>query len=273
MRARLVLLCTIALTTGCTRDNPAFEDSTDTGDTADPDATTTLTNADSESGGQEAPDMLCELQPGVPLEIDLGPAGCADSPEMYDRFHPLVMIEGSTLWVGTCPQGSTGCTPECEIDIPTPLSFSPLDLSNIGAPMDCLHIFARRIDPTNPDVCRFQSVVIESDNGQTRRPVMIGRNTPGVMLPPLDNTSELFGFDPTLVYVENCSCTEYPDECCGDVSTTRYALDIGQPDVVHIGETVAVQVPNNSYQFTTLDAFQLGECGKSVQEAWGLVAN
>lgn len=273
MRARLALLWIIA-TTGCTQDNPAFEGSTSTAETTTDSDSTTLATADAEvesGSGQEAPDPVCDLQPGVPLEIDLGPAGCADTPESYDRYHPLVMIDSNTLWVGTCPLGAAACSQECEVDIPTPLSFAPLDLTGIAAPGDCLRVHARRLDPTNPDLCRFQSVVIEAENGATRRPIMIGRNTPGVMLPPLDNASPLVGFNPTLELVESCSCAEFPDECCDGVSTTLYALDIGQADVVNIDETVPVDFPNDSYEFTTLDAFQLGECGKSPQEAWGLV--
>jgi hypothetical protein len=257
---------------GCTRDNPAFEDSTSTAEaTTDPDGTSMT--ADVESGGQEATDPVCELQPGVPLEIDLGPASCADSLEVYDRYHPLVMIEGHTLWVGTCPGDATSCAQGCETQFPIPLSFAPLDLTGIAAPDDCLHVHARRLDPSNPVGCRFQSVFIDADNGLTRRPILVGRNTPGIFLPPFDNTSPLFGFDPTLVYVDNCSCTEFPNECCDGNSPTLYGLDIGQAALVNIGETVAVDVPNDSYTFTTLDAFQLGECGKTPQEAWGLVIN
>lgn len=275
MRAPLALLCLFA-TPGCTQDNPAFGDSTDTAaTTTDDDATsTTLTSTEDESGsGQEAPDPVCELQPGVPLEIDLGPAGCADTPEAYDRYHPLVGIEGSTLLVGTCPQGAVACSDACEIAIPTPLSFAPLDLSTIAAPGDCLHIHARRLDPSNPDVCRFQSVIIESANTNTRRPILIGRNTPGVMLPPLDRSTPLSGFNPVPAYVDSCACAEYPDDCCDGVETTSYALDIGQRNPVQIGETVEVVLRTDDiYDFTTLDAFQLGECGKPPQEAWGLVA-
>lgn len=277
MRARLALLVVFA--TACTRDNPAFDESTGTaGTTTDDPTTTTLSSADVESGeGQEAPDPACDLQPGVPLEIDLGPAGCADTPESYDRYHPLVSIEGSTLLVGTCPQGSTGCSDQCEIAVPTPLSFSPLDLSGIALPGDCLHVHARRQNPSNPDACRFQTVTIEATDVSTRRPIMLGRNAPGVVLPPVDTTSPLVGFNPVLVHVESCSCADFPDDCCDDVATTVYGLDIGgqsgEQNIVHIGETVPVVFPNDTYAFTTLDAFQLGECNKPTQEAWGLVAD
>lgn len=275
MRARLALLFMFA-PTACTQDNPAFDDSTSTAGTTTDDSTTgntTLTSAEAESGeGQEAPDPVCELQPGVPLEIDLGPAGCADTPDTYDRYHPLVSINGDTLLVGTCPLGSVGCSDECETAIPTPLSFAPLDLSAIAVPGDCLHVHARRINPSNPDLCRFQSVAIELANANTaRRPLMLGRNTPGVALPPVDNASPLVGFDPVLVHVESCSCTEFPDACCDGLATTAYALDIGQPDIVNIGETVMLEFPNDTYEFITLDAFQLGVCDKPTQEAWGLV--
>jgi hypothetical protein len=271
MRARLVLL--VIVSTACTQDNPAFDESNSTAATGDDDTGTTRTGTDVESGeGQEAPDPVCQLQPGVPLEIDLGPAGCADTPETYDRYHPLVSIDGSTLFVGTCPLGSVGCSDQCETAIPTPLSFAPLDLSTIAAANDCLHIKARRLDPSNPDLCRFQSVLIESANTNfASRPLMIGRNTSGVVLPPINEGSPLAGFAPELVHVESCACADFPDECCDGVEPTVYALDIGQPDVVHIGETVLVEFSSDSYAFTTLDAFQLGECGKPTQEAWALI--
>jgi hypothetical protein len=278
MRARLTLLLIFA--TACTRDNPAFDESTGTAGTTsdDDDPSTTLTSVDVESGeGQEAPDPACDLQPGVPLEIDLGPAGCADTPDSYDRYHPLVSIDGSTLLVGTCPQGSLGCSDQCEIAVPTPLSFSPLDLTGIAIAGDCLHVHARRQNPSNPDACRFQTVYIEGANDTTRRPIMIGRNSPGVVLPPVENSSPLVGFDPVLVHQESCSCAEFPDACCEDVATTRYALDIGgqtgQQILVQIGESVPVEFPNDTYTFTTLDAFQLGDCDKPTQVAWGLVAD
>jgi hypothetical protein len=272
MRARLALLVLFAC--ACTRDNPAFGESTSTAaTTTDGDDTSTTRTTDVESGeGQEAPDPVCELQPGVPLEIDLGPAGCADTPETYDRYHPLVSIDGSTLFVGTCPLDSVGCSDQCESDIPTPLSFAPLDLTNIAAPDDCLHIQARRLNPSNPDLCRFQSVVIESANtGTPPRPLMVGRNASGVGLPPINDASPLVGFDPALVHVESCACADFPSECCDGVEPTVYALGIGQQDVVHIGETALLESPDGSYAFTTLDAFQPGECGKPRQEAWGLV--
>jgi hypothetical protein len=259
----------------CTQDNPAFDESVSTAATTtdDADTSTTRTSSDVESGeGQEAPDPVCELQPGVPLEIDLGPAGCADTPDTYDRYHPLVSIEGGTLFVGTCPLGSIGCSDQCETAIPTPLSFAPLDLGGIAVAGDCLHVHARRVDPSNPDLCRFQSVVIESANsGTPRRSLVVGRNTHGVMLPPIDNASPLVGFDTELVQVDSCSCSEFPAECCDEVAPTLYALDIGQPDVVHIGETVPVEFPNDIYEFTTLDAFQHGDCAKPTQEAWALI--
>jgi hypothetical protein len=260
-------------TTGCTQDNPAFDDSTSTAADTTDDPSTTLTSVEAESGssGQEAPDPECNLQPGVPLEIDLGLFGCVGTPEAYDRYHPLVSIDGSTLNVGTCPEGAVGCSDECEVATPKPLNFVPLDLSAIAIPGDCLHVTARRLNPLNPDVCAFQSVVIEAANGTTRRPILIGRNTPGIVLPPLDNASPLVGFNPVLVHVESCSCADFPDECCGDVAKTLYALDIGQLDLVDIGETVPVDFPNDSYEFTTLDAFQLGECEAPIQEAWALV--
>jgi hypothetical protein len=272
MRARLALLCTFAMT-GCTRDNPAFEDSTGTGETTASDSdSTTLTSVDVESGSeQETVEPVCDLEPGVPLKIDLGPNSCADYPEAYDRYAPLVMIEGDTLWVGTCDVLANTCDPDaCETQFPIPLTFEPLDLTGIAAPGDCLHIHARRALPTDPVNCHYQSVLIDADNGLTRRPVLIGRNDPGIALPPIDNTSPLFGFSPTLTFVESCSCADFPDECCGDAVTTEYALNIGQ-QLVHIGETVTIDFPNEDYNFTTLDAFQLGECGKPTQEAWGLV--
>jgi hypothetical protein len=261
--------------TGCTQDNPAFDDATSTAaTTTDDDPTTSLTSAETESGseGQEAPEPVCELQPGVPLEIDLGLFGCVGTPESYDRYHPLVSIDGSTLNVGTCPEGAVGCSDQCEVMTPRPLNFVPLDLSTIAAPGDCLHVTARRQNPLNPDVCSFQSVVIEAADANTRRPILIGRNTPGIVLPPVDSASPLVGFEPMLVKVESCSCAEFPADCCEDVEKALYALDIGQLDVVHIGETVPVDFPNNSYEFTTLDASQLGECDPSIQEAWGLIA-
>jgi hypothetical protein len=267
MSARLALSL-VFTTIACTQDNPAFGDSTSTAATTD-DTSTTLVSTDVESGsGQEAPDPACELQPGVPLEIDLGPGGCADTPQAYDRYHPLVGIEGSTLLVGTCPQGATACSDACETAIPTPLSFAPLDLSTIAVPGDCLHIHARRLDAINPDVCRFESVVIESANANARRPILIGRNKPGVMLPAIDDSNPLAAFNPALVQVESCSCAEFPYDCCDGIETTLYALDIGQASVVHIGETVPIVLRNqDNYDFTTLDAFRLGECGTSTQEA------
>jgi hypothetical protein len=275
MRARLaLLLLSMFATTGCTQDNPAFDESAGTAATTSDDdpSTNTLSSSEVDSGGQEAPDPVCELQPGVPLEIDLGPAGCADSLESYDRYHPLVGIEGSTLLVGTCPLGALTCSEECEAAIPTPLSFAPLDLTNLAVPGDCLHIYARRQDPNNPDACRFQSVIVETANDTLRRPLLLGRNTSGVVLPPVDNASPLFGFDPVLVPVESCACEEFPDDCCDGLETTRYGLQVGQSEVVNIGETVPLLFGNESYAFTTLDAFQFGECGKPMQEAWGLVS-
>lgn len=259
-------------TIGCTRDNPAFNESTGTaGTTTEDDSTNTSVEVETDSG-QEAPDPECSLQPGVSLEIDLGPGGCADTPETYDRYHPLLGIEGSTLLVGTCPMGATACTPACETAIPTPLSFAPLDLTGIASTTDCLHIHARRVDPSNPDACGFESVVIETANVGTRQVVMIGRNTAEVMIPPIDAADPLFGFSPEPVPVEDCPCADFPDACCEGIETTLYALDIGLPEAVQIGDTKALVLPNRTYDFTTLDAFQLGECGKPPQESWGLVA-
>jgi hypothetical protein len=272
MRARLTLFIWFA-TIGCTRDNPAFEGSTETSESTaatgdgDPD---TLTGVEAESdNGQEAPDPVCELHGGVPLAIDLGPAGCADTPEAYDRLHPLVMVEGGTLWVGSCPQGAQDCS-QCESDIPTPLSFEPLDLSTIAMPGACLHVKARRSDPSNPDVCRFQSVVIEAAEGVARRPIMVGRNSSGVALPPVDNSSPLAGFNPTLEEADSCSCAEYPDDCCDGISPTVYAIDVGLEEPVAIGGMALLEYPNDTYEFKTLDAFQSGECGEPTREAWGL---
>src|SRR5689334_22456611 len=147
MRGRLVLILLFA-TTGCTRDNPAFDGSTGTAETSGDGDPTTLDSADSlEAGGSEEGSTECTLHGGVPLEIDLGPAGCADTPESYDRVHPLVSIDGSTLWVGTCPQGALDCT-QCEVDVPTPLTFTPLELGTIAMPGDCLHVIAQRANPT-----------------------------------------------------------------------------------------------------------------------------
>jgi hypothetical protein len=266
-------MMTIAAT-GCTQDNPAF-DSTGADETAngDGDPTTTLNSADSESGsGQEDPDASCDLQGGIPLEIDLGPAGCADSPESYDRLHQLVMIDGSTLWVGSCPPGAMDCS-QCENDIPTPLNFAPLDLTGLAPDGACLHVTARRSDPTNPDGCRFQSVIVESAQDTTRRAILVGRNTPTIALPAFANNSPLVGFNPVLTCVESCPGAEFPDACCEvDVAPTVYALDIGVGNPVAIGGTQMLQFPNDIYEFKTLDAFQSGECGESTREAWSLIA-
>jgi hypothetical protein len=273
MRARLCLFCLI-VTTGCRRDNPAFDESTGTDVTSSEGDPTTLTSVDAESdSGQEAPDPVCELEPGGPLEIDFGPPTCAETPESYDRMHPLLSIDGSTLNVGTCDQGALDCS-ECETAVEIPLNFAPLDLSMLSAvPGDCLRVQARRLDPSNPDTCRFQSVLIEVHAALARRPIMLARNTTGVALPMQDNSSPLASFDPTLVQVEDCACAEFPDECCDGVARTLYALDIGLPDPVQIGQTVPLEFPNDHYSFTTLDAFQTGECGEPRQEAWGLVGD
>jgi hypothetical protein len=159
----------------------------------------------------------------------------------------------------------------CEIQSPIGLTFDPLDLTGLAAPGDCLHIHGRRALPNDPVDCHYQSVMIEADSGLGRRPILIGRNTPGTVLPPIDQANPLFGFDPMLTFVSSCSCMDFPDECCGGTATTEYALMIGQGQLVGIGETVPVEVPNDSYEFSTLDAFQLGECGKPTQEAWALI--
>ena len=271
MRGRLILILLIA-TTGCTRDNPAFDaGSTGTGETDDEGSDpTTLTSAEAESNsGQEAPDPVCDLVGGIPLEIDLGPAGCSDPLEAYDRLHLLVSINGSTLMVGTCPDGAVDCS-QCETDVQLPLSFAPLDLSGLAPMGACLHVQARRINPSNPDVCRFQSVVIQSDVNGMRRVLMAGRNTPGVGLPPVDNSSPLANFNPVLTYVENCPCSQFPESCCDDVSPTVYALDIGT-EIVPIGNHADLEYSDSVYDFKTLDAFLSGECGAATQEAWGVI--
>jgi hypothetical protein len=272
MRARLAWLFIVA-TTGCTQDNPAFDDSAGTaGTTTDDEPTTTASTLESESNsGQEAPEPVCELQPGEPLEIDLGSVLCTDTPEIYDRLHKLVSIDGSTLLVGSCPVGALDCS-QCPTLVQTPLSFHPLDLTGIAAPDECLRVQARRVNPDNPDVCAFQSVAIEAQAGLTRRPIMIGRNAPGIGLPAVDNASPLAGFEPTLVYDESCSCAEFPESCCEQDERTRYAFGIGLTDPVPIGGTAMLEFPNDSYAFKTLNAFQSGVCDEPIQEAWALIA-
>lgn len=261
--------------TGCTRDNPAFDGSSDTGESATSDGeSTTLTSAEADSdGGQESTEPVCELQGGVQLEIDLGPAGCADPPDVYDRLHPVVMVEGSTLWVGTCQPDAVDCS-QCVSDVLTPLSFAPLDAATIAGADTCLRVLARRVDPNNPDVCRFQSVVIQSaDPGVTPSVLMVGRNAPGVELPALDNSHPLANFAPTPDFVDDCPCSEYPSSCCDGVAPTVYALDVGLEQPVPIGDTALLEYPQQTYEFHTLDAFVSGECDQGLRESWALIAS
>lgn len=261
MRARLVLLCVIGAV-GCTRFNPAFDDLNET----DTPAETTVVDTLDSSG--ETP-LTCDIEGGEELFIELvSPCG-GDDLTVYDKFHNIVSIEGSTLWVGVC---SDPLCEMCEDQIPSPLIVSPIELTGLAPEQTCLHVVGRREEPDNVDSCEFEALMIETSVGGTSRvPLVVARASPVVALPPVDSSSPMTGaFNPTLVLADSCPCASYPDACCGTKPPSVYDFDIGLPEDVTIGEVVPVPLDQRQYEFWAVNAFESGECDAGLELGWAL---
>lgn len=296
MRARVIVIGVFAV--GCSMDNPAFETgaasgsevgtATDSSGSADGDednmsmgsaeAGSADGTADGTAEGQEAPEPLCPLDPGVPLQIDLGPGGCSgNDDEMYSTYRMFDSVSGSTIQAFGC-MSLEDCS-DCPMgmdSVAIPMSFGPLGLDGLAGVLEanpCLKIIAHRENPANPDACGFQTVLVESVSlSGNHQPVLLASNTPGVVLPTRDQMSGLAEFAPTLVDDEECSCNEYPEECCNGVPTKTLAHDIGMVNPITLGNHTTV-VANNSveYEFFALEGYAPGVCEEPTRAAWALI--
>lgn len=300
MRARVIVIGVFAV--GCSMDNPAFETGAASGSEvgtatdssgADGDEDnmsmgsaeagsaegTTDGTADGTAEGQEAPEPLCPLDPGVPLQIELGPPGCSGMPETLTVFREFESVSGSTIYAYGC-ESNNGCDvcSNAQEDVPIPMNFGPLELGGLAevvAPLQCLRIVANRVNAANPDLCTYQTVLIEPYIGVSGSlpPLLLASNTPDVMLPNRSMESGLHQFEPMLVDDEECPCDEYPAECCNGTPTKTLAYDIGMNNPVQIGaDAVPVPITNDlAYEFFALDGYQPGLCDEPTRGAWALV--
>lgn len=293
MRARVIVIGVFAV--GCSMDNPAFETgaasgsevgtATDSSGSADGDednmsmGSAEAGTADGTAEGQEAPEPLCPLAPGEPLQIELGPPGCSGMPETLTIFREFESVSGSTIYAYGC-ESDSGCDmcSNAQEDVPIPMNFGPLHLDGLAdvvAPLQCLKIVAHRVNPANPDVCTYQTVLIEPFIGASGSlpPLLLASNTPDVMLPERSMASGLAQFEPMLVDDEECPCDEYPAECCNGIPTKTLAYNIGMNNPVQIGaDAVPVPISNEvAYEFFALDGYQPGVCDEPTRGAWALV--
>jgi hypothetical protein len=258
---------------GCSMDNPSFGGESGTGESGLDSDTATDPSTTAETTDPTI-DPMCPLGPGTPLEIDLAVGSCSgDDPLAFSRPVKLVEAVGSTLRVHQCNLDSLDCSvcADDATDTISDLSFAPLVLDDIAPEGTCLHVAARRIDGSNPVSCRYDTVVVEAATNGTRVGLLLGRNTAEAELPPIDGNTFLDNFDPVAFEDQTCACDKYPDDCCDGVAPTTFEYEIGTGMPVAIGGHATLTLPVGNYEFTALDGFQPGECGKPKQIAWALV--
>jgi hypothetical protein len=275
MHARLVLLSLITVV-GCTGDNPAFESSAGTGAEMSSTDTDMATDTGMEvESGEDGQPLMCELGGGQPVMIELAPQCAQDNLEAYDRWFNVLAVDGSTWWVGACTlPNCEGCLDQTQL----PLSFAPIPVGDLAGIGRCLRVEARRRNPTNPDSCTYDTVVVSdhSDNN-VGVPILIARNDMALALPVIDPAvmPMLSGFTPKFMSVQTCPCANYPSDCCEgqDPAPTVFDLEIATGITVGLGQTGPITLDTVGYEFWAFDAFDSGQCDEPRHVSWALTRN
>jgi hypothetical protein len=271
MRARLdLLICFAMAAAGCTRDNPAFDEPSETSggsDTLDQRFDLPSDTNDTDDTNEESPAM-CELAGGVDMDIEV-PQPCGETDDalgLYEHYFHVVEAAGSTWSVQFCPdQTCIDCEP-----VVADLVLAPLSVAEIAPPGACLLMRGRRLGAG--DDCNYHAVSIQDmSNGGAM--LVLARRTELLDLPPIDTNTGLLGWEPTLVVDETCDCAATPDACCDGQAPTLYAYQVNGPTPVPVGSVATVTLGQRSYDFWAFDAFQSGDCGAPIDVSWALVAN
>jgi hypothetical protein len=264
MRARLgLLICSVTAIgtgpSGCTRENPAFDDPMATQAT-DADTIGDELPPDTGEGGQD-----CKLASGTDMTIKV-PQPCGetdDNLDVYEHWFKVVGAVGSTWSVQFCDQGCLDCAP-----LPGDLEISPLPLAELAGIDSCLLVRARRLGTA--DDCNYQAISVE-DSSASGGVLILVRRTELLDIPPLDPTTGLAGFAPGLVVDEVCDCDLSPDSCCGDLPSTVYNYEVNDT-LIELGETVPVTINQRPYDFWAFNAYVSNECDAPINLSWALTA-
>lgn len=267
MRARLDLLicCAMAAATGCTRDNPAFDDGADESGGGSSDTLAEQPDLPSDDDSEEST-ASCELAGGTDMEIKV-PQPCGETDDtlgLYEHWFQVIEAGGSTWSVQFCTEGCTECEP-----VPGELILNPLPVAELAGPNTCLLMKGRRLG--SGDDCNYHAVTIQdmSNNGAM---LVMARRTDLLELPPIDSNTGLFGWEPALLLEESCDCVATPDACCDGQAPTLYAYQVNGPDPVPLGSVAPVAIGGRDYDFWAFDAFQPGDCDASLQFSWALTS-
>ncbi len=247
---------------GCTRENPAFDDPSET-EGQDTDSSAELP-ADT---GEEAPDEVCDLVGGMDMTIKV-PQPCGetnDSLGVYEHWFKVVEASGSTWSVQFCP---SGCEGDCE-PVPGDLVVSPLPVVDLAGPETCLLLTARRLG--SGDDCDYHTLSIR-DMSSDGSVLVLARRSELLDLPAIDPSSGLAGFEPGLVEADSCDCAVTPDACCEGQAPTLYSYEINGT-VIPVGDTQTVTLGQQSYDFWAFDAFSSGACDAPINLTWALVVH
>lgn len=265
MRARLDLLICFAMAgaaaTGCMRDNPAFEDEETGGDPE----TAADAGHDLPTETSDDSSSSCELAGGMDIEIKV-PQPCGETNDMlglYEHWFLVTAAAGSTWTVQFCTADCMECEP-----VAGELLLDPLPVAQLAAPNTCLLMKGRRLG--SGDDCSYHAISIQdmSNNGAM---LVLARRTELLELPPIDSSTGLFGWQPTLVIDQQCDCALSPDACCGSEPATLYAYQVEGSEPIPVGSMQPVTIGGRSYDFWAFDAYKPGECNATTSVSWALV--
>jgi hypothetical protein len=273
MGARPVVLVSL-VSLGCVMINPAFDEpvetqgSPETGD-GDGDGDEHSVETGDGDGGEES-GLVCELGGGLDLHVDV-PQHCGINNDPLDAYHhwfKVVAAQGSTWSVQFCL--APGCAEEdCKTDVTSPLTISPLPLAELAGAGDCLEFTARRLDEN--DECNYHAITVRRVDIAGDHVVLLARRTEQLELPPVPSATGLHDFNPELLEVESCSCSEFPGSCCGSHQATLHAYGVDN-HVIPVGAQQDLSILGREYTFWAFDAFSPGDCGGTTNIAWALTA-
>lgn len=266
MRARFGLLVLGLCSIGCTLENPAFDEPTDTQSDSTTDASTTANIPDLPPGTTDEGSSSCGLSGGQDMQIKV-PQPCGetnDALDTYEHWFNVVEAAGSTWSVQFC---SVDCL-ECE-PLPADLVFSPLSVAELAGPGTCMLMNARRLGEA--DDCSYHTVTLQ-DMSAGGHMLVVARRTQLLQLPDIPSATGLLGFEPALVEVDSCDCVQDPDACCGGQAPTLYSYEVNGLQIP-IGDVQPVSIGGRDYDFWAFDAFQPGECNAPINLSWALVAS
>lgn len=265
MRARLVLLIGFAMVAanGCTRDNPAFDNGVS--ETGGGGSDTVDSEPDIPSDSGEESTTSCELAGGMDMEIKV-PQPCGETDDvlgLYEHWFHVAEAGGSTWSVQFCTEACAECEP-----VPGELILNPLPVTELAPPGTCLLMKGRRLG--SGDDCNYHAVTIQdmTNNGAM---LVLARRTDQLDLPPIDSSTGLFGWAPSLAVDETCDCAATPDACCNSQAPTLYEYVIDGTNVP-VGSAEPVTIGGRNYDFWAFDAFQPGDCGAPTNVSWALTA-